>query len=207
MSERIKIQDKIEKRIDKFEYGTVFTPNDFIDISSNDKAGVALSRIYQKGKIRRIMQGIYDKPEYSNLIKEYASPRPDKVAETLARKFNWTIAPTGNTALNMLHLSTQVSNKWEYISNGPSRVYKFYNTNLEFHSSMQREISGFHKVTVMVIGALRCIGEKNIMPRDIKILKDVLTEEDKKIILEEGKTSTKWIYEIIKKISNGDNYD
>lgn len=38
--------------------------------------------------------------------------------KAIARKYNWTIAPSGNTALNLLGLSTQVPSKWKYVSYG-----------------------------------------------------------------------------------------
>ena len=56
----------------------------------------------ESGTIRRIIQGIYDKPVYSELLNEYSSPKVEKVVEALARKFNWTVAPAGETALNYL---------------------------------------------------------------------------------------------------------
>lgn len=69
------------------------------------------------------MRGIFYYPRYSKLIDEFEAPSPDKVAETLARKFNWTIAPCGVTALKRLGLSTQVSAKWIYISDDPYREF------------------------------------------------------------------------------------
>lgn len=65
------------------------------------------------------MRGVYYYPRYSELIQEYETPSPNKVTEAIARKFNWTIAPCGDTALNMLGLATQVPAKWSYISDGP----------------------------------------------------------------------------------------
>jgi len=65
---------------------------------------------------------------------------------------------------------------------------------------MKREITGLHEITVVVIQALRTLGEENITEKEIQILSDELSNNDKKIILEETKFSTNWIYEIIKKI-------
>jgi hypothetical protein len=48
------------------------------------------------------MRGIYDKPRYSNLLQENAVPNPEEVAKAIARNYNWTIAPTGDAALNLL---------------------------------------------------------------------------------------------------------
>ncbi len=77
------------------------------------------------------MRGVYDKPAYSNLLQEVAAPDPEQIAEALARSYNWTIAPSGNTALNLLGLSTQVPANWVFISSGPYKKYEFGSVKLE----------------------------------------------------------------------------
>ncbi|WP_330624202.1 DUF6088 family protein [Peptostreptococcus stomatis] len=62
--------------------------------------------------ITRLMNGLYVKPRYSKILKEYSYPDASDVAEKLADKFSWTIAPAGNTALNYTGLSTQVPNEF-----------------------------------------------------------------------------------------------
>ena len=52
--------------------------------------------------------------------------------QALARSYHWTIAPCGNTALNLLGLSTQVTAVWSYISDGPYETYELNSTKLEF---------------------------------------------------------------------------
>jgi len=47
----------------------------------------------------------------------------DRVAHALARKFGWTIQVSGNTALNILGLSTQVPIRYLYLSDGKSRSF------------------------------------------------------------------------------------
>ena len=123
MSERPKYQIKIDERIMAYPFGTAFSASDFLDIADANSVSQALFRIEKEGKIRRVMNGIYDKPAYSELIQEYGMPRIDKVADALARRFNWNIAPSGDTALNILHISSQVPNVWEYVSDGPYRDY------------------------------------------------------------------------------------
>lgn len=197
---RKKIQSLVEERIDNFENGYVFTPKDFADIADTKKISVALARIMQSGKIRRIYQGIYDKPKYSKVLNELSCPNPIDIVEALKRKFNWYVIPSGNTALNLLHLTTQVPNVWNYVSSGPKREYIIGNININFNPIKQREISGLSEITAIVIQALRTLGEENITEKNIEILRKQLNDKEKKTILEEAKNSTNWIYENIKKI-------
>jgi len=204
MSIRPRYQQEISDRILEYTKGSVFSAADFMDIADTDAINKALSRLSEEGRIRRISQGLYDVPEYSSVLKEYAVPRPDMAAEALARKFNWTIAPCGDTALNALHLSTQVPNVWSYVSDGPYRQYDLGNIKLSFKTVKQREISGFHRITVTVIQALRALGKDNIAQRDINKLRRVLTEADKEIILKEGLNATAWIVQILREICRGE---
>ena len=98
----------IKKRILTSESGSVFVATDFADITDKKTASVILTRIESEGIIRRVLRGVYDKPEYNEFLKEYIAPIPDNVAHALARNFGWTIVPCGDTALNLLGLSTQV---------------------------------------------------------------------------------------------------
>ena len=200
MATRPKMQNNIKARIAAMDDGSAFTASDFMDIADTDAVNKALSRLAEDGTIRRVMQGMYDKPEYSTLLKAYGAPRVDTVAKALARKFNWTIAPAGDTALNLLHLSTQVPNHWEYVSDGPARKYEFSGKELTFRTIKQREIAGFHTITVMVIQAFRAIGQDQVTKNDIQILRRELSDEDKEIIRREARTTTAWILRNIKEV-------
>lgn len=195
---RKKYQIEIENRIKNFEGGYAFSAVDFSDIADTDPTNKALSRLNESGTIRRIIQGVYDKPVYSELLNEYSSPKVEKVVEALARKFNWTVAPAGETALNYLHMSTQVSNSWSYISDGPYRKYEIGSYIIEFKHCANKEISGKSFLTVSVIQALKFIGKTNIQKEDIERLSFSIPSEQKQKVLEESKTTTSWIYKAIK---------
>ncbi|MFK5892009.1 MAG: DUF6088 family protein, partial [Pseudomonadota bacterium] len=102
------IEAKVFPRIYGRGKGYVFSSSDFIDLFSINNIDKALSNLVKKNKIRRISRGIYDYPKYSELLKRELSPDIEKVADAYARKFNWKIEISGNTALNILGLSSQV---------------------------------------------------------------------------------------------------
>ena len=100
---------QIQERIGAAAEGTVFVNSDFADIADTGTIRRNLNRLTQAGTLRRILKGVYEKPEYSEMLKEYVAADPEAVAKALARNYHWTIAPCGNTALNLLGLSTQVT--------------------------------------------------------------------------------------------------
>jgi len=197
---RDKYQKEIENRIQEYKPGYAFTAIDFMDIADTDPINKALSRLNEEGYIRRIVQGVYDKPIYSDVLKEYGAPNIDSIAFALARKFNWTIGPAGETALNYLHLSTQISNSWCYISDGPYREYEIGPYILKFKHCTNKEISGRSAITIAVIQSLKYIGKEELEEEDINTLKQILSDEDKETVIKESQTAQAWIKRILKRM-------
>lgn len=190
----------IRKRIQESRDGSVFVASDFVDITENVKVGVSLSRLEEEGLIKRIMRGVYYKPEYSKLLGENVAPSPNAVAYAIARNFGWSIVPCGDTALNLLGLSTQVPSAWSYVSDGPYKDYSFDNTIIKFKHTTNKEISKLTPKTALVIQALKTLGKDNIRNETIERIKESTTLNERKIMLREAQYATAWIYEAIKMI-------
>mgnify|MGYP006889642671 FL=1 len=199
--ERTDNLQEIRRRIYESETGTVFVTSDFADITDNKKSSVCLMRLTEEKLLRRIMRGVYDKPEYNRFLQEYLEPAPDKVANAIARNYGWTIVPCGDTALNLLGLSTQVPAIWLYVSDGPYKEYSFNNTSIKFKHTANKGISKLSYKTSLVIQALKALGKENIDNNVIVKLSKALTDDEKKKMLNEAKSTTSWIYEYIKSIA------
>ncbi len=116
----------------------------------------------------------------------------------------WTIVPCGDTALNLLGLSTQVAASWIYVSDGPYKEYTYGNVTLNFKRTTNKEISKLSYKTALVVQALKALGKENIDDAILEKLKITLTNTEKKAMLTEAKAATSWIYEYIKQICKGD---
>ena len=191
---------KIRERIISAEPGFVFVASDFADITENVKVGVSLSRLEEEGLIRRVLRGVYYKPEYSELLGEYIAPAPDAVAHAIARNFGWTVVPCGDTALNLLGLSTQVPAVWSYVSDGPYKEYSFDNTEITYKRTSNREISNMSPKTALVVQALKALGKDKIRNETVRRIKAGTSTAERNAMLTEAKYATSWIYEIIKTI-------
>lgn len=194
------ISAEIKKRIELAEEGAVFVISDFKDIATTTTVRKCLGRQVEEKNIRRIMSGVYEKPVYSNLIKEYIPANPDAVAYAIARNFRWNIAPCGDVALNKLGLSTQVPAVWSYISDGPYRKFSWGNITLSFKHRANREISFMSESTILVVEALKTLGKEHIDDSIISNLKNRLPETEKKKMLEEATGVSEWIYAVIRKV-------
>ena len=194
------IYTEVKKRIELAESGTVFLSSDFTDIATTTTVRKCLGRQVEKKNIRRIINGVYEKPVYSKLLKEYIPANPDAIAYAIARSFHWTIAPCGDVALNKLGLSTQVPVVWSYISDGPYRKFSWDNITLSFKHRANREISFMSETTTLVVEALKTLGKERIDDGIIVSLRNRLPEEEKKKMLEEATGVSEWIYAVIRKV-------
>ena len=192
--------NEIKSRILSAASDSVFVATDFTDITDKKTASVGLSRLETNGMIRRVLRGVYDKPEYNEFLKEYVAPIPDNVAHALARNYGWTIVPCGDTALNLLGLSTQVPAVWVYVSDGTYKEYSYDNTTIQFKRTTNKEVSKLSYKTALVIQALKALGKDNIDEMVISRLQKILTAEEKKAMVSEAKAVTSWIYEYLKQI-------
>ena len=197
---RPECQNRIRAIIRKAKYGSVFVTTDFADLGEKKTVNMALIRLAEEGLIKNVLFGVYYKPEYNEMLGEDIAPFPDDVARAIARNFGWTIVPCGDTALNLLGLSTLVPSWWVYVSDGAYKEYSYGNATIKFKRTTNKEISNLSFKTALTIQALKALGKDHVTDSVIKKLKRVLTEDEKKKMLSEAKSATAWVYEIIKKI-------
>lgn len=198
------LQDKILNRIEKDKL-PAFYSGDFLDFGNYKAVSKALERLEKDKSIRRLARGIYDKPEYNDKFKMFASPKINEVALTIARRFNWNICPSGNYAINLLGLSTQIPARYVYISDGPYKTFKIEETEIEFKHSNKKEISDFSYKTSIIIQALKTIGCINLTNEHIEQIRKHLSKQEMQVLLVEGQKTNIWIYEVIKDICGGTN--
>lgn len=194
------IENKIFSIIKGSGRGYIFSGTDFTDKFNSATIDWALANLVQTGKIRRLMRGVYDFPKYSPLLEQYLSPEIDKAAYVIARKFNWRIEPSGDTALNLLGLSTQIPGRYIYFSDGPNRQYEILGNKLEFKRVALKDIGFKYPESVLLVQALKALGKGNITMDIIVQLKHKIDKKLYSKIIRDTKTVSDWVYSAIKQI-------
>ena len=179
--------------------GKIFSINDCYNIGTKNTIKSVLYRLNEENKIKRLMDGLYIKPKYSNILKEYSYPDASEVAQKLADKFSWTIAPAGDTALNYTGLSTQVPNEYIYISDGAYREYLYRNKKIIFKHTTNRNITSYSKELAILIQAVKALGKDNISEEHIKKL-EVFAKNIEEDLKEDTLKLPFWIQEVLAKI-------
>ena len=195
-----KISNSIKDIINSFPQNTLFNIKDFSDIASYKTTKVILTRLEKEKIIKREIDGLYSKPEYSDFLQEFVSIPVENIAIKLAEKFSWHITPTGNTVLNKLKLSTQVPAHYVYLSDGPYRDYNLDGTILEFKHTNNKMISSLSENSNLVVQAIKTLGRENYNTQVRKSIRKNFSDEELQAVLSETKYITSWIYEIIKDI-------
>ena len=195
----------ISDKINDFDSHKVFFANDFLDIASNATVRQILKRLADEDKIKRVIDGFYYNPKYSELIGEYEAVSIHELALAIARKYNWNIAPYSSTALNLLGLSTQVPTHYKYISSGRYKEYKIGDTVLEFKKVNPGEIANMSLKTATVIQSIKSLGKEDITSEVMQKIRENLTEKERKDLMNESKSVPAWIYEVIREICEGKN--
>lgn len=179
----------------------MFTTKDFLDLAKHETARQALSRLTADGTIRRLMPGIYDYPTFSSMLNAPASPDPDAIARTIARAHGWTILPAGDTALNLLGLSTQVPGQWQYFSDGPSKKYDWTGGTLVFKRRTNKETTILSPRTALLVQALKTLGKEHVDASVMSTLRAKFTPNEMARAVRQARYVTSWIYEVIKRLA------
>ena len=197
------IEQKILSRIYGRGRGWAFTKTDFVAGFGEANIHQALSKLARAGKIRRVCHGVYDYPRYSELLGQALSPDIDQVAQALARKFNWRIQPSGEAALNLLGLSTQVPGRWIYLSDGPSREYSIGEDGrqiLAFRKSSLKDTGFKYRESGLLVQALKALGKERVDAAVIEALRRRLEPKLCRRILSDTRAVAGWILQIIKQV-------
>ena len=197
------IEEKIISRIYGRGRGWAFTKTDFVAGFGEANIHQALSALARTGRIRRVCHGVYDYPRHSELLGQALSPDIDQVAAALARKFNWRIQPSGDAALNLLGLSTQVPGRWVYLSDGPSREYPIGEDGrqtLAFRKSPLKDTGFRHRESGLLVQALKALGKERVDTKAVETLRSRLEPKLRRQILADTRAVTGWILRIIKQV-------
>ena len=176
----LSVEYKIENVIKKQRRGKIVFAGDFSSFGSSEAVFKALQRLQKSSLLMRVAHGIYYYPKINKnkyIDSKYLPPSIDEIAYGIAKRDKIRIAPTGAYALNTLGLSTQVPANAVFITDGAPRritVGKGKGILLK-HTSEARSLAYKSKLLMLIVSALREIGENKAMPQQLEIIKSHLS--------------------------------
>ena len=188
--------NKIKRIVTSSKRGTLFFPDKFALTGSSDAVRAALVRLCRDGALIRVAQGIYCYPKIdtkwgSGII----PPSIENIANGIAKRDKVRIAPTGAYVLNLLGLSTQIPANVVFVTDGsPRKVSIGKGKGILFkHTSEMRTFAYTSKIMLLIVTALREIGESNVTEQQMGIIKKHLEKVSAKDFQKDIQLAPIWV--------------
>lgn len=188
--------NKILYRIRGKGRGSVHVTRDFLDLGKRAAVDQALSRLVQRGALRRLEQGLYDFPRIHARLGPL-SPDPVRVAQAAARKAGSRLQISGAQAAHALGMTTQVPARLVFLTDGPSKQIKLGPQVIELRHAAAKNLAGAGKKSGVIIQALRHLGRQAVDQVVIGKLKAALSAEDKASLQADVATAPDWIRSVV----------
>ena len=153
--------------------GLIVFQQDYADCGTPSAVKSTFHRMYTDGMLVRLAHGIYYYPKED---KEYGLgfiyPSVEDIAQAIAKRDKAKIVPMGAYALNRLGLSTQMPMNVVFLTNGAPRRIKIGNGRgiLFKHSSSGKNFAYKSELMMLVVTAMRTIGENKITDEERNVL-------------------------------------
>lgn len=181
----------------KVNKGDIFFISDFTELGNYEAVRKSLQRLTKDDSIKRIAKGIYFLPKKYKLL-GIIYPHAEQIAIAIAKRDRARIIATGSTALNLLGLSTQIPMKVVFLTDGSARNLKVGNQTIQFKKTNPKNLSIEHRLTNLIIQALKAIGEKNVQQEQIDKIQLIIDESgERKLIYQNLKSAPIWIQKTI----------
>jgi hypothetical protein len=154
------ILDRVGQRLP----GQVWTPVDFLDLSSRDAVDKTLQRLAQAGQLRRIDRGLYDTPRVNPLTKKPAVPDYRQIIDAMARRNQVRMLVDGLTAANDLGLTTAVPSRVVIHTDARRRSIQLDKLKIDFKHTAPSKLYWAGRPAMRVIQALHWL--KDTLPSD-----------------------------------------
>ncbi|MDR2231531.1 MAG: DUF6088 family protein [Tannerella sp.] len=193
--------NKIEDAIKRHRRGKIYFADDFTSLGTSEAIKKALLRFEKSGMLVRLAHGIYLYPAIDRKLGlGILYPSVEKIAGEIARRDKARIVPTGAYALNALGLSTQVPVNIVFHTDGAPRKINIYNQQIVFKHVVPKNLAYKSDVLMLIVSALKEIGEQAVTDNDMKLIQKALLHEAKEKIAEDLRLAPAWIRNKIRQI-------
>ena len=196
--------DKIIKRVRGKGRGWVFTPKDFLDLSTRASVDMALTRLLNSGSIRRIGRGLYDYPMMHDKL-GLLTPDADMIVQAVAVQSGDKVITSGAQAANRLGISTQVPAKSSYATSGASRSKKVAGRTITLKRSRAPILDDASPQANAVLQVLAHLGKINVDSDIIRSLASRLDARDVKALQKARPQMAGWMSDAVLKIEIASN--
>lgn len=193
------ITNEIEKKIKYGQRGKILFASDFSLFGLPKAVNKTMERLTASGLLIRLAHGIYLYPKIdTRLGMGVLYPTVETIAREIAKRDKARIVPTGVYALNALGFSTQIPMNVVFLTDGAARKIKIGNgQGIVFKRTVARNLSYKNNTLMLVVAALKEIGEGKVSPEQHSKIKELISKEKQEDIIADLQLSPAWIKKII----------
>ncbi|MEQ1686761.1 MAG: DUF6088 family protein [Burkholderiaceae bacterium] len=196
------IDAAVARRVQRAASGAVFTPALFARAGSRSAVDKALQRLVERGVLRRLARGLYDKPRVDALLGTLW-PSVDEVVKALSGKDKLRLQPTGAYAANLLGLSEQVPARVEFLTDGTSRTVQVGPMRIVLKRTTPRQMAAAGRSSGLVIQALRSLGPAHIGADRLARLRRSLPAAERRALLDDLALAPTWMRPLLRDLAQG----
>lgn len=193
------IVNEIEYKLKCGRRGKILFAADFSSFGLPKAVNKAMERLTESGLLIRLAQGIYLYPQIdTRLGLGVLYPTVETIAREIAKRDKARIVPTGSYALNVLGLSTQIPMNVVFLTDGAARKIKIGNgQGIVFKRTVAKNLSYKNDILMLVVAALKEIGEGNVTAEQLSKIKELISKEKREDIMTDLQLAPAWIKKLI----------
>lgn len=193
------IVNEIENKLKSGRKGKILFASDFSSFGLPKAVNKAMERLTQSGMLIRLAQGIYLYPQIdTRLGLGVLYPTVETIAREIAKRDKARIVPTGVYALNALGFSTQIPMNVVFLTDGAARKIKIGNgQGIVFKRTVAKNLSYKNDVLILVVAALKEIGESKVTSEQLTKIKELILKEKQEDIMTDLQLAPAWIKKLI----------
>lgn len=197
------IDSRIIAAIKRRGRGSVFVPNDFLELGSREAIDIVLHRLARKGTIRRLARGIYDYPKEHPVL-GLLTPSAEMIAQAIAGRDHLRLQPAGAYAANALGLSEQVPAQAVFLTDGPTRTVKVGALAIQLRRTTAKSMAAAGRLSGLLIQALRALGKEHLTQERKEHLKRTIPVSKRRELLKDIKLAPIWMQPIFRELAEAD---
>lgn len=193
----VKTINIIHSKIKNSKSGKLFFNNSFPGFD-DEYVGQILSDLADKNLLHRLSRGVYLKTKETRYGLVY--PPVEKIASAIAKRDKAHIVATGETALHVLGLTTQVPTNTVFLTSGSARVINIGHRTIKFKRTVPKTFLVKGPQTRLIVQALKAIGEKKMPEFDASRINSlILQQAEKDTLSHDLKVMPAWVRRIFTK--------
>lgn len=195
------IELRIIDRVKKTRRGSIYFTESFLMFGNAKAVSKALERLTHKGELRRIATGLYARPILDPIIGP-VNPPVDAIARAISKRDRARIIPSGDYALNLMGLSTQVPLQVVYLTDGSTRNVKIGKRSITFVHTAPKYLTARGELSGLALQALRTLGKNRVDDDEILKIQGFLKNEKKAHLEHDKLLAPVWIQKIFDSVLN-----